>query len=56
MLENKYALITGASRGLGIEMAIALAESGLTGVTITAAPGSDESPVSYTHLTLPTKA
>ena len=43
MLENKYALITGASRGLGIEMAIALAESGLTGVTITAAPGSDES-------------
>ena len=42
MLENKYALITGASRGLGIEMAIALAESGLAGVTITAAPGSDE--------------
>ena len=42
MLEKKYALITGASRGLGIEMAIALAESGLAGITITAAPGSDE--------------
>ena len=42
MLENKYGLITGASRGLGMEMAVALAESGLSGITITAAPGSDE--------------
>ena len=42
MLGNKYGLITGASRGLGMEMAVALAESGLSGITITAAPGSDE--------------
>jgi len=42
MLGNKYGLITGASRGLGMEMAVALTESGLSGITITAAPGSDE--------------
>ena len=42
MLGNKYGMITGASRGLGMEMAVALAESGLSGITITAAPGSDE--------------
>jgi len=42
MLENKYAFITGASRGLGLEMAIALGDAGLAGITITAAPGSDE--------------
>ena len=41
-LHNKNALITGASRGLGLEMAIAMGEAGLAGVTITAAPGSDE--------------
>ena len=42
MLRNKYAFITGACRGLGLEMAIAMGEAGLTGITITAAPGSDE--------------
>ena len=42
MLKNKYGLITGASRGLGLEMAIALGETELSGITITAAPGSDE--------------
>ena len=41
-LHNRYALITGAGRGLGLEMAIAMGEAGLTGITITAAPGSDE--------------
>ena len=41
-LQNKYALVTGASRGLGLEMAIAMGEAGLAGITITAAPGSDE--------------
>ena len=41
-LHNRNALITGASRGLGLEMAIAMAEAGLAGITITAAPGSDE--------------
>jgi len=41
-LDNKYAIITGASRGLGLEMAIAMGEAGLAGITITAAPGSDE--------------
>ena len=43
-LHNKNALITGASRGLGLEMAIAMGEAGLAGITITAAPGSDETP------------
>ena len=41
-LHNRNALITGASRGLGLEMAIAMGEAGLAGITITAAPGSDE--------------
>jgi len=41
-LNKKCALITGASRGLGLEMAIAMGEAGLAGITITAAPGSDE--------------
>jgi NAD(P)-dependent dehydrogenase (short-subunit alcohol dehydrogenase family) len=44
-LHNKYALITGAGRGLGLEMAIAMGEAGLNGVTITAAPGSDETSI-----------
>jgi len=44
-LHNKYALITGAGRGLGLEMAIAMGEAGLSGVTITAAPGSDETSI-----------
>ena len=43
MLKDKYAFITGASRGLGLEMAIAMADSGLNGLSITCAPGSDES-------------
>ena len=42
MLRNKYALITGAGRGLGLEMAFAMGDAGLAGITITAAPGSDE--------------
>ena len=41
-LQNRNALITGASRGLGLEMAIAMGEAGLAGITFTAAPGSDE--------------
>ena len=41
-LEGKVAIITGGSRGLGREMAIAFAGAGAAGVTITAAPGSDE--------------
>jgi 3-oxoacyl-[acyl-carrier protein] reductase len=41
-LEGKIAIITGGSRGLGREMAIGFAGAGAAGVTITAAPGSDE--------------
>ena len=35
-------LITGGSRGLGLEMALACARAGAAGITLTAAPGSDE--------------
>jgi NAD(P)-dependent dehydrogenase (short-subunit alcohol dehydrogenase family) len=35
-------LITGGSRGLGLEMAHACARAGAAGITLTAAPGSDE--------------
>ena len=44
-LENKIALVTGGSNGIGLKTAKMLAEKGATVIV-----GS----VSYTHLTLPT--
>ena len=42
VLEGKFALITGGSRGMGREMAVAYAMAGAAGLAITAAPGTDE--------------
>ncbi|MCH8091599.1 MAG: SDR family NAD(P)-dependent oxidoreductase [Proteobacteria bacterium] len=41
-LDRKVAIIAGASRGMGREVAIAYALAGARGVTVTAAPASDE--------------
>ena len=41
-LEGKVAIIAGASRGMGREIAIAFARAGAKGVTVTAGPGIDE--------------
>lgn len=41
-LNGHTLLITGGSRGLGREMALACAQAGASGITLTAAPGSDE--------------
>ena len=41
-LERKVAIIAGASRGMGREIAIAYASAGARGVTVTAAPAADE--------------
>lgn len=41
-LKGKVALITGASRGMGREMAVAFAAAGAEGVTVTAAAAADE--------------
>jgi len=42
MLAGKVAIVTGSSRGMGREMALAFAVAGAKGVTVMAAPGSDE--------------
>lgn len=41
-LDGKVALIAGASRGMGREIAIAYAAAGAKGITVLAAPASDE--------------
>jgi len=42
-LDGKVAIIAGASRGMGREMAVAFAAAGAKGVVVTAAPARDES-------------
>jgi len=42
LLAGKVAIVTGGGRGMGLEMAIAFAAAGAKGVTVMAAPGSDE--------------
>ncbi len=42
-LEGRVAVVTGASRGMGREIAIAYAKAGAKGVVVTAAAASDES-------------
>ena len=52
-LNGKIALVTGASRGIGKAMAIALAEAGADIIGVSKQLNSDNStiePVSYTHL------
>ncbi|MDX1484448.1 MAG: SDR family oxidoreductase [Alphaproteobacteria bacterium] len=41
-LDGKVAIIAGASRGMGREIAVTYAAAGAEGVTVTAAPASDE--------------
>jgi 3-oxoacyl-[acyl-carrier protein] reductase len=41
-LKGKVAVVSGASRGMGREMALAFANAGAKGVIVTAAPASDE--------------
>ena len=54
-LNNKTALITGASKGIGKAIAQSMAEEGCN-LVITARSEDKLKAVSYTHLTLPTKA
>mgnify|MGYP003306372661 CR=1 FL=1 len=52
-LSGQRALVSGASRGLGLQMAGALARAGAD-LVITARDVASLEAVSYTHLTLPT--
>ena len=73
-LKNKYALVTGAGKGLGRACSIAMAEAGATIIGLSRTSSDLDKlekdikkvksklikincdAVSYTHLTLPTKA
>ena len=55
---NKTAIVTGAGGGMGKEITLALSKFGanIYGIDLKEKPEEYTNSVSYTHLTLPTKA
>ena len=55
-IEGKVAIVTGASSGIGYATAMALSKAGAKVAIGARRTDKLADPVSYTHLTLPTKA
>ena len=56
LIEGKNCLITGATSGIGRSTSLALSKLGANIFFIARNPNKAKKSVSYTHLTLPTKA